>query len=110
MYRFVILRHQTSSDEHWDVMLESGAVLATWSIPPQLPIGSSFACTAMQLPNHRKCYLDYEGEIAGNRGTVARIDVGTYEQLSPETYILHGVFFSGKLAVNGDKMTFVMTL
>ena len=106
MYRFVILHHQSTMDEHWDVMLETDAALTTWSIPPQLPTGLSFACPAVQLPDHRKHYLDYEGEIVGNRGTVFRIDTGTYNQLSPEMYILYGTTFSGKLTAKNDEMTF----
>ena len=72
-------------------------------------MGASFACSATRLPDHRKHYLDYEGEISGNRGTVARIDAGTYEQLSPEVYVLHGANFSGTLTVEGGMMTFVPT-
>jgi hypothetical protein len=106
MHRFVILHHQSPTDEHWDVMLETDAALTTWSVPPLLSIGSSFACPATRLPDHRKHYLDYEGEITGNRGTVARIDTGTYEQLSPEMYVLHGANFSGTLAVVDGKMVF----
>jgi len=104
MYRFIILHHQSPTDDHWDVMLETDTVLLTWSIPPQLP-GTSFACSATRLPDHRKHYLDYEGEISGNRGTVARIDAGTYEQLSPEVYVLSGINFTGTLTVKDGMMT-----
>lgn len=107
MYRFVILHHQTSTGEHWDVMLETDSALTVWSIPPQLPIRSSFVCSATRLPDHRKHYLDYEGEITDNRGTVSRVDTGTYEQLSPETFVLYGAIFSGKLAMEKDRMMFV---
>jgi len=86
-------------------MLETDSALTTWSIPPQFP-GLPFACPATRLSDHRKHYLDYEGEITGNRGTVARIDAGTYEQLSPETHILRGTRFSGKLTVENETMTF----
>ena len=106
MHRFVILHHQSPTDEHWDVMLETDSALTTWSVPPLLSMGESFACPATRLPDHRKHYLDYEGKITGNRGTVARIDAGTYEQLSPEMYVLHGVHFSGTLAVADGTMVF----
>lgn len=92
--------------DHWDVMLESDSALATWSIPPQSPLGSSFTCPALRLPNHRKHYLDYEGEVAGNRGKVFRVDAGTYELLLPEIFILHGRYFTGKLTLENDMMTF----
>ena len=80
-------------------MLEMDSALTTWSIPPQCSSGASFVCPATPLPAHRKHYLDYEGEISGNRGTVSRIDTGTYEQTSPETFMLYGTIFSGKLTL-----------
>ncbi len=35
--------------------------------------------TAEPLPDHRKVYLDYEGEVSDGRGTVVRWDCGEYE-------------------------------
>jgi hypothetical protein len=106
LYRFVILHHQLPTDEHWDVMLETESALTTWSIPPQCLSGSSFVCPASLLQPHRKDYLDYEGEISGNRGQVSRIDAGIYEQTSPEKFILHGTFFYGKLTIKNGTMAF----
>ena len=105
-YRFVILHHRSPAGEHWDVMLEMDSALTTWSIPPQLPGGLAFACPAVRLPDHRKHYLDSEGQVTGNRGTVSRIDTGTYEQLSPEIFMLCGTVFSGTLTLEKGKMTF----
>ena len=105
MHRFVILHHQSPTGDHWDVMLETDSALTTWSIPPQSLTCLPFACSATRLPDHRKHYLDYEGEISGNRGTVSRLDAGTYEQLSPEVFILYGTNFSGKLTIEEDTMT-----
>jgi hypothetical protein len=105
-YRFVILYHQTLAGDHWDVMLETDATLTTWSIPPQSSSGASFTCPAIRLPVHRKHYLDYEGEISGHRGSVSRIDAGTYKQLSPEMFILYGTYFIGKLTLENETMVF----
>ena len=88
------------------MMLETDSALTTWSIPPQIPAGLSFTCSAIRLPDHRKHYLDYEGEITGNRGTVSRIDAGTYQLLSPNVFVLHGTTFSGTLTVEGERMSF----
>ena len=104
--RFVILSHRSPTDEHWDVMLEADFALATWSIPPQCPAGDSFTCPAIRLPDHRKDYLDYEGEISEGRGTVSRISAGTYEPQSPEQFLLHSTHFSGTLTMQGDIMIF----
>lgn len=77
MPRFVILEHD-HPELHWDLMLESGAVLRTWrlAVPPR---ASGERIAAIALPDHRLAYLDYEGPVSGNRGTVTRWDAGCYE-------------------------------
>jgi len=112
MQRFAVLHHQpnpetTCEEEHWDVMLETDTALKTWAITPQHPAGSSFACPAIPLPDHRKIYLEFEGNVAGNRGAVVRIDDGLYEQCSPQTFMLFGKTFHGTLTTANDVMTFV---
>jgi hypothetical protein len=42
--------------------------------PPE--IGQEMTCHS--LPDHRPFYLDYEGSISGDRGSVTRWDQGTY--------------------------------
>lgn len=75
MPRFVILEHDHPT-RHWDLMLETGPVLRTWrlSAPPEL------GCSVEAIPSfdHRLAYLDYEGPVSGNRGTVQRWDSGTF--------------------------------
>jgi hypothetical protein len=75
--RFVVLYHDGIDAPHFDLMLEtsSGSALATWR-SPAWPITESLALE--QLANHRREYLDYEGEISGGRGSVRRIAAGTY--------------------------------
>ena len=34
---------------------------------------------ALQMPDHRRLYLDYEGPVSGGRGSVTRWDGGTFE-------------------------------
>ena len=62
---------------HWDFMLESGGALRTWRLAalpqPDLDIA------ATPLGEHRLAYLDYEGPLSGNRGSVVRWDRGEYE-------------------------------
>lgn len=73
--RFVLLEHRWDG-VHWDLMLEHGAVLRTWAI--DAPVRPGVELPARSLPDHRKVYLEYEGEVSGNRGTVRRVDGGTY--------------------------------
>jgi hypothetical protein len=75
MPRFVILEHLWDGI-HWDLMLEDGEGLRTWAIDAPVVEGRNLPARA--LPTHRRIYLEYEGEIAGGRGRVRRIDEGIY--------------------------------
>jgi hypothetical protein len=77
MPRFVILEHDHPRGRHYDFMLEAGNALKTWSLaePPAIGVEQR----AERLPDHRLVYLDYEGPVSGDRGTVARWDAGFYE-------------------------------
>jgi len=83
MPRFVILRHETSAgfprESHFDLMLERAGALQTWAME-KLPAQGE-GVSAERLPDHRLAYLDYEGEVSGERGTVSRVDAGDYECL-----------------------------
>jgi hypothetical protein len=100
MPRFVLLYHDCPPTyvrpSHWDFMLESGNVLRTWALE-QLPRDWQAARTrtsvahpncpshslgnrviAIQLSDHRRDYLELEGPLSGDRGTVMRVVAGTY--------------------------------
>ena len=83
MPRFVVLHHVLSSagtgDEHFDLMLENGQTLATWQLPVWPPERRQ---TVQRLPEHRRMYLEYEGPVSGDRGTVRRVCCGEFETLS----------------------------
>ena len=104
MPRFVLLYHDCpphyERPSHWDLMLQAGEALRTWALP-RLPhawavfqqrTASSYpdcppvACAdsvgAERLADHRLDYLDLEGPLSGDRGTVRRIDCGTYASQS----------------------------
>jgi hypothetical protein len=75
MPRYVVLEHDHPV-LHWDFMLEAGDVLSTWRLatPPQ----PGDAVAAEPLGDHRRMYLDYEGPVSGDRGTVTEWDAGTF--------------------------------
>ncbi len=102
MQRFVILFHECPPESprssHFDLMLESDGGLRTWAIAllpcgwgvaAGLPISADATATesvaATQLLNHRLAYLDYEGPISDDRGTVSRIDAGTFVSIKEAT-------------------------
>lgn len=76
MPRFALLEHQRDG-VHWDFLLDVGDVLRTWAIDAPIVPGTTLPARA--LDDHRRIYLDYEGEIAGGRGSVRRVDRGVYE-------------------------------
>ena len=78
MPRFVLLEHRWNG-VHWDFMLEAGESLRTWAIDAPIVPGDELPARA--LADHRLAYLDYEGPVSGNRGSVRRNDRGTYEPL-----------------------------
>jgi hypothetical protein len=100
MPRFVLLYHDCPPSfgrtSHWDLMLESGDVLRTWaleSLPqdwqaahsrtavahPNCPLlNAENTVAATQLGDHRRDYLEKEGSLSGDRGTVIRVAAGMY--------------------------------
>jgi hypothetical protein len=92
MPRYVILHHEMPGPPrggvHWDFMIEQGEVLRTWALAEEP--NSEAEIEANALADHRIAYLDYEGPVSGNRGTVARWDQGQYETLvySPQELVV----------------------
>jgi hypothetical protein len=75
---YVVLRHSGFGEEHYDLMLEleSGSKLSTWRLPNWPPReGDHFT----PLADHRRDYLEYEGSISGNRGSVKRVAAGHHQ-------------------------------
>jgi len=75
MPRFVTLTHDHPF-LHWDFMLEQADSLRTWRLHEQPDAPGPIV--AEPLPDHRLEYLDYEGPVSGDRGTVCRWDAGDY--------------------------------
>ncbi len=71
--QYVILEHSWQG-VHWDLMIEIEGALETWAI--DAPIVSDIDLSARRLDRHRLHYLDHEGAVSNNRGTVRRFDKG----------------------------------
>lgn len=80
--RFVLLRHDLAESRHWDLMLETEGVLATWQLLRDPFVEESWSPSrtlpARRLQDHRLAYLEYEGPVSRDRGHVTRVDAGTY--------------------------------
>ncbi len=95
MPRFVILEHDHPRVRHYDFMLEMGETLKTWSLaePPAIGLEQS----AELLPDHRLAYLDYEGPVSDDRGTVKQWDKGTYRLIKQTDTSLTVELFGGEI-------------
>jgi hypothetical protein len=113
MPRFVILEHD-HPHLHWDLMLETGEVLRTWRLSSPPEPGKIIAATF--LADHRRLYLDYEGLVSRDRGSVKRWDAGTFAWVIDERarveVTLHGLRTRGKgqlSLVGGQEWKFVLS-
>jgi hypothetical protein len=93
--RLVILEHDHPF-LHWDLLLEEEYSARTWRLLRKPCLGEPIA--AEPLPNHRLMYLDYEGVVSGDRGTVKRFLAGTYQPLSDQTDVLAFALFDNSFA------------
>jgi len=95
MPRFVLLYHDCPPDfgkpSHWDLMFEDEGVLLTWALaqPPTADESDGSTIAAMRLTDHRLAYLDYEGPVSGDRGSVSRVDAGAFHWLERSAARMH---------------------
>lgn len=68
--RFVVQHHVIGPDSHYDLMIEEGDTLATWRLPVALSQIGDQPTAAERIGPHRRAYLDYEGPVSGDRGSV----------------------------------------
>jgi hypothetical protein len=104
-------------------MLETGETLRTWAIPV-LPndwakagtrsgyaeISQSNTVAVQNIGDHRLAYLDYEGPVSGDRGSVRRLDMGVFTtrhesaerwEITVEGQFLHGEITLQQIAPKG---------
>ena len=83
--RWAILRHDVPGEGwHLDLLLArpDSDGLATFRVAAPATaalLGATRPCVlpASRLPDHRRLYLDFEGELSGGRGTVSRLASGS---------------------------------
>lgn len=103
---YALLEHTTSAGVHWDLLVEQPGHegLVTWRLHAN-PLGLD-SVPAERIADHRRIYLDYEGEISGGRGTVRRLDYGkaAIVALSGDTAVLefHGAHLRGEFSFIRD--------
>ncbi len=84
MPRFVLLTHDHPF-VHWDLLVQRGEVLRSWRLlesPDRWrSAADSMVLSAEAIADHRLMYIDYEGPVSRERGSVARWDHGHVEWL-----------------------------
>ncbi|MCX5669953.1 MAG: hypothetical protein NTU94_01335 [Planctomycetota bacterium] len=84
MLRFVVQQHFLNAEDwHYDLMLEGGEALVTFSSHTPPDDTAALPALVRQLPSHRLAYLEYEGEMSGGRGWCDIYDGGTMEWIAP---------------------------
>lgn len=80
--RYVILAHSVNNATHFDLMLEVAdqEKLRTFQLAARLEQPGA-TCGANEISAHRLAYLEYEGDIPGERGFVRRVEAGTWDAL-----------------------------
>lgn len=74
--RFVVLEHDHPF-LHWDFLLEHGDRAFTWRLLEKPECNRWLA--AERINDHRPLYLNYEGPVSGNRGSVRRLFFGDHQ-------------------------------
>ncbi|OYP38397.1 hypothetical protein [Rhodopirellula sp. MGV] len=107
--RFAILRHHVGrafrreprcedatavQPVHWDWLFQTpmGERLSTWSteeLGSPFPWDETQRYEAIRIADHRLKYLDYEGDIGGDRGTVRRIAEGAIVRFDLGSDLVH---------------------
>ena len=108
MPRFALLAHDWPAP-HLDLLLEAGPACWTWRLPKFPASGQSVP--AERIADHRLAYLDHEGPVSGGRGSVSRIEEGSYEleKAAPERVVvrLHGTRCAGRLVLAAGQAAFM---
>lgn len=110
--RFAILTHDHPF-VHWDLLIEQAGSLRAWRLlehPTRwLRAADSPAIPAESIPDHRLAYLDYEGPVSRERGSVARWDGGDCDWIErSEQQIrvkLAGRWLQGTLTLTGSPLS-----
>ncbi|WP_437184891.1 DNA polymerase ligase N-terminal domain-containing protein [Planctomicrobium sp. SH668] len=108
MPRFVILEHDWPY-RHWDLLIEAGGILRAWRLKEFPDLNCEIPCEA--IADHRVMYLNYEGPVSNDRGSVKRVESGNCEEDPTTEHVWKYQFsgsrgcFTGTMFVYNGKLT-----
>ena len=112
---FVLLEHDRTHAAvspaergvHWDLLIEvpDQERLPTWQLATN-PLTTTDPIMARRIQDHRPLYLDYEGPLSDDRGTVRRLDRGPAKvqpwDADRMVVTLEGTQLRGQFAITPD--------
>ncbi len=103
--RYVIQQHFLPDGTfHFDLMFEEENVLKTYQLKDIQKLINGEKILGKNIQDHRIIYLDYEGEISGNRGYVKIFDKGFYITNKKDSNLIEFVVessqFNGEIKIN----------
>ena len=96
--RYAVLWHHDVAEPHYDVMFETlpGSQLATWRVS-RWPIEQRVE--AKRLRDHRRFYLEFEGDLSDSRGRVERVAGGACTVNVLEASVFEVRFLNGTSSI-----------
>ena len=110
MSKIYVIQKHNASRLHYDFRLELNGVLKSWAVPKEPPIEKGIKRLAVQVPDHKKSYANFEGEITEGygKGTVEIWDNGTYELVEKDdkkiVVNIHGKKLNGEYVLLNSKL------
>lgn len=105
--RFVIQKHTTAAEVHWDIMFESGNTLKTYRLDKSPKDILQLSANAVKIFNHSLKFLTYQGPVSKGQGNVRIVETGTYQMLQDKhdriQLGLNGQILKGKFVLTQIK-------
>ena len=112
MNRWVLLEHKIHDNNlyeiHYDFLVEDQFDCFTWKFH-EIPLINKGCVEIKKQPNHRLVWLSrVEYELSNNRGSVKRIDHGTFsyifhnQEYQKYEFLLNGKLLKGLLTIDGN--------
>ena len=84
--RFVIQKHTTGTDVHWDFMFESGNTLQTYRLDKAPDEILHNPANAVKIFDNSLKFLTYQGLVNKGQGNVCIVEAGTYQKLQEKHF------------------------